>query len=180
MDPFKPLIMQRSTAAKEEQPAVLPSAIHASVWRVTCNYLRLSAQPVFIRHFPTGNSALLQLERNRLHLSPFLMRLDFLQLTFADVFREEQFLLQVLFLVSCHMAPSRVAPNLNLTGKWASACGLSVDGGQFSPVGFNVLARKAMQFTEKPELQHHFRCFSFVTTSLRNEISPLLSKWRRV
>lgn len=45
------------------------------------------------------------------------MRLDFLQLTRADIFRDEQFLLQVLVLVPCHMAPSRVTPKLNLTGK---------------------------------------------------------------
>lgn len=49
------------------------------------------------------------------------------------------------------MAGSRVTPNLNLTGKWASVCGLSVDEGRFSPVGFNVLARKAIQFTEKSQ-----------------------------
>lgn len=28
-------------------------------------------------------------------------------------------------------------------------CGLPVDEGQFSPVGFNVLARKSIQFPEK-------------------------------
>lgn len=50
-------------------------------------------------------------------MPPFLMRRDFLQLTRADIFRDEQFLLQVLVLVSCHMAPSRVTPKLNLTGK---------------------------------------------------------------
>lgn len=33
------------------------------------------------------------------------------------------------------MAWSTVTPNLNLTGKWASVCGLSVGVGQLSPVG---------------------------------------------
>lgn len=74
------------------------------------------------------------------------------------------------------MAGSRVTPNLNLTGKWASVCGLSVDEGRFSPVGFNVLARKAIQFTEKSQPRHLFRHFLFVTASLKNEILPSLNK----
>ena len=55
------------------------------------------------------------------------------------------------------MACSRVTPNLNLTGKWASVCGLSVDEGQFSPVGLNVLARKAIQLTGEVLTQASFQ-----------------------
>lgn len=63
-----------------------------------------------------------KLDTSVLILLCFLKCLGFRELMIVDIFEDKYFFLQVLFLVPCHMAWSRVAPNVNLTGKWTFVC----------------------------------------------------------